>query len=78
MSFLTYKDTRPWAKSIKEAVVLKKMPPWFADPHVGKFRNDRSLTGTEIDTLVKWVEGGAIEGRGERAPKEDTGEMTKV
>jgi hypothetical protein len=68
MSFLTYKDTRPWAKSIKEAVLLKKMPPWFADPHVGKFRNDRSLSGTEIETLVKWVEGGALEGNLKDAP----------
>lgn len=62
MSFLTYKDTRPWAKSIKEAVLLKKMPPWFADPHVGKFRNDRSLTQSDIETLVRWADSGATEG----------------
>ena len=35
MSFLTYKDTRPWAKAIKTAVVSRQMPPWFADPHTG-------------------------------------------
>ncbi len=38
MSLLTYAEARPWAKAIKEAVLLRKMPPWFADPHVGKFR----------------------------------------
>jgi hypothetical protein len=62
MSFLTYKETRPWAKSIREAVLIRKMPPWFADPHVGKFKNDASLTPVQIDTIVKWVDSGAPEG----------------
>src|SRR5579863_8770515 len=44
MSFLTYKDVRPWAKAIREAVITRKMPPWPADPHFGKFSNDRSLS----------------------------------
>ena len=43
MSFLTYSEVRPWAKAIREAVLTRKMPPWFADPHYGKFSNDRSL-----------------------------------
>jgi hypothetical protein len=42
-SLLTYEQSRPWAKAMKEAVLLQKMPPWFADPHYGKFANDRSL-----------------------------------
>ena len=62
MSFLTYNDARPWAKAIKEAVLLKKMPPWFADPAHGKFENDRSLSQPETDTLVAWADGGAREG----------------
>ncbi len=44
MSFLTYETARPWANGIKTAVITKKMPPWFADPHYGKFANDRSLS----------------------------------
>src|SRR5262245_49097623 len=44
MSFLTYESTRPWAKAIKAAVINKQMPPWFADPHVGSFRNAPKLT----------------------------------
>jgi len=64
----SYKDTRPWAKSIKQAVITKKMPPWFADPHFGKFSNDRSLSQSEIDTLVAWVDGGAAEGNPKDAP----------
>ncbi len=61
-SLLTYEQARPWAKAIKEAVLLKKMPPWFADPHYGKFSNDRSLSQKEIDTLVAWADAGAPQG----------------
>src|ERR1700732_1132427 len=61
-SLLSYKDARPWAAAIKTAVLTKKMPPWFADPHYGKFSNDRSLSQGEIDTIVAWVDGGAKEG----------------
>lgn len=68
MSFLTYKDVRPWAKAIKAAVVARKMPPWFADPKIGQFTNDRSLKRSEIDTLVAWVDGGALEGNLKDAP----------
>ena len=62
MSLLTYQEARPWAKSIKEAVLLKRMPPWFADSQVGHFSNDRSLSQAEIATLVAWVDSGAREG----------------
>jgi hypothetical protein len=68
MSFLTYQEARPWAKAIREAVLTRKMPPWFADPHYGKFANDRSLSQPEIDTLVSWVDGGAKEGDPKDAP----------
>jgi hypothetical protein len=62
MAFLTYQQTRPWAKGIREAVLLKKMPPWFAEPGYGPFSNDRSLSQDEIDTLVQWADAGAPEG----------------
>src|SRR6266478_5846777 len=51
-SMLTYKVTRPWAAAMKEDVLTKKMPPWFADPHYSKFSNDRSLAKAEIDTVA--------------------------
>jgi len=69
MSFLTYDSTRPWAKSMKAAVLSKKMPPWFADPHYGKFANDRSLSEAEINTLVAWADSGAAAGDPKDAPK---------
>ena len=65
-SLLTYEQARPWAKAMKEAVLLKKMPPWFADPHYGKFVNDRSLSQKEIDTLVAWADAGRAAGRSQR------------
>jgi hypothetical protein len=62
MSLLTYKDARPYAKAIRDEVSDRHMPPWHADPAHGKFRNDRSLTATDRDTLIKWANGGAPEG----------------
>jgi hypothetical protein len=68
MSLLTYAETRPWAKAIKEAVVTRKMPPWFADPQHGRFKNDVSLRTADIETIARWVDGGAAEGDPTDAP----------
>ena len=62
MSLVTYQEVRPWAKSIRQRVVDRSMPPWSADPHVGKFSNDPSLTQKQIDTIVGWVDAGAPKG----------------
>src|ERR1700693_4733992 len=61
MSLINYNDTRPWAKAIKAAVVTQKMPPWFADPKVGHFMDERRLSEAEIATLVAWADNGAPE-----------------
>jgi hypothetical protein len=63
MTLLSYDDVRPWAKAIRNKVVAREMPPWFADPdHSLKMRNDRSLSKEQIDTIVRWVDGGAPKG----------------
>src|SRR5437667_12213001 len=62
MSLLTYEEARPWARDIKAKVESRQMPPWFADPQHGHFANDRSLGQRDIDTLVKWADGGAPQG----------------
>ena len=62
MTFTSYKEVRPWAKAIKERVLTRVMPPWFADPHYGDFKNDRRLTQQEMDTIAAWVNAGAPEG----------------
>lgn len=67
-STLSYKDVRPWAKSIKEKVANRVMPPWHADPHFGEFKNNPSLTQAEIDTITAWVDGGAVEGNPKDLP----------
>lgn len=67
-STLTYKDVRPWARSIREKVNLKTMPPWHADPHFGVFANDRRLTQNEIETINAWVDSGAKEGNPKDLP----------
>jgi hypothetical protein len=62
MSLLSYKEVRPWAKSIREKVVRREMPPWLADPRHGEFLNDCRLSQKDIDTIVAWADGGAKEG----------------
>jgi len=64
MSLVTYEQARPWARSIKQKVLAREMPPWFIDKNVGvqHFSNDVSLTDQEIATLVKWVDSGAPQG----------------
>jgi len=62
MSLLTFKEARPWARSIKDKVASREMPPWSADPHYGKFSNSTYLSQQDIDTIVSWVDQGAREG----------------
>ena len=71
MSLITYQEARPWARSIKDRVARRQMPPWHIDPSVGvtKFKNDMSLSDTQIDTVVKWVDAGAPQGDPKDLPK---------
>ena len=62
MSLTSYQEARPWARSIKAKVAAREMPPWFADPAFGSFRNDARLTQDEIDTIGAWADAGAPEG----------------
>src|SRR5262245_16462234 len=68
MSLVNYKDVRPWAKSIREKVTSREMPPWYADPNHGQFVNDPRLTDQQIATIQAWVEGGAKEGDAKDLP----------
>ena len=61
-SLMTYEEARPWAKAIKEEALERRMPPWEAIKGFGEFRDDRSLTEEELETISAWVEGGAPEG----------------
>jgi len=70
MSLLTYQDARPWARSIKDRVTKREMPPWFLDKTIGiqKYKNDPSLSDEEIATIVKWVDSGAPQGNAADLP----------
>jgi len=61
MPLITYEEARPWARSIKERVLTRQMPPWHIDKAVGvqKFKNDMSLSDAQISLVVRWVDQGA-------------------
>ena len=62
MPLRSYDEVRPWARGIKEKVVSREMPPWFANPRHGSFKNDPTLSEEEISTITAWVDAGAPRG----------------
>ena len=62
MPLLTYDDVRPYAKSIRNKVIARQMPPWHADPAFGQFKNDHHLSDADIETITRWVATGAPKG----------------
>ena len=80
MSLVTYEEARPWARSIKTRVATRQMPPWHIDKTIGiqDFKNDRSLTDEEIDTIVKWVDAGAPKGDPKDMPPPKSGPTSRA
>jgi hypothetical protein len=74
MPLRTYQEVRPWARSIRNKVSKHEMPPWFIDKRIGiqTYKNDGSLSDAEVDTIVRWVDGGAREGAAADLPKPKT------
>lgn len=70
MSLISYQDARPWARSIKNKVETRAMPPWHLDQNIGvqEFLNDPSLSDDQIATIVKWVDSGAPQGNPANTP----------
>jgi hypothetical protein len=70
MALRTYEEARPWARSIRERVASRNMPPWHVDKNVGiqHYQNDRSLSDKEVDTIVRWVAAGAPKGDAKDMP----------
>src|SRR5438067_10867093 len=64
MSLMTYAEARPWLRSIKARVTDRQMPPWQIDRTVGiqKFKNDRSLSDDQVETITRWIDAGAPQG----------------
>ena len=60
----TYKDARPRAVAIKEQVLSRKMPPWFAEESRLRLQSPERLSAREIDILMEWSSrGGAPVGK---------------
>src|SRR5207302_9881509 len=70
MSLITFEEARPWARSSKDRVATRQIPPWHIDKGVGvqKFKNDMSLSDDQIDTIVNWVDQGAPQGNPKDLP----------
>lgn len=81
-----FKKVKGWSEMMAEVVLTKQMPPWHADPHIGEFENDESITPEEVHKLVSWVKSGSPRGEGEdplasytpTLPTWTLGEPTKV
>ena len=61
----SYQVIKGFSPMIRETVRTKRMPPYFADPHIGQFQHDQGLSAAQTKTLVHWIEAGALRGAGE-------------
>jgi hypothetical protein len=80
MSLATFEEVRPWVKSIAARVGSRQMPPWHIDRTIGiqKFKNDRSLTDAQVETILAWVSAGAPKGNpGDMPPPKRWADDTK-
>lgn len=54
----TYARARNWSQTIRQQVLLRKMPPWPAEVGYAEFANDATLSSAEMDVLAAWADGG--------------------
>jgi hypothetical protein len=75
MPLVTYEDVRPWARSIKTRTSIGPkagvMPPWYIEKNIGiqAYKNDPSLSPSEIALIAKWADSGAPRGNDADMPK---------
>lgn len=68
MSLATYRETLPWAETIREHLMAEKMPPWYVDRLGPPVRGGHALSTKEMDVLITWSVGGTPEGAGSAPP----------
>jgi peroxiredoxin len=68
-ALLSYDDAKAWAETIEEVVTEGRMPPWYADPHFGKFANDRRLPPGDREALLAWIKQGMPKGDDKDLPE---------
>ncbi len=59
---LTFKDASSHADKIARATRTGKMPPWLPEAGSFGFVGERRLPPDQIETIQRWVSGGAVEG----------------
>lgn len=63
-----YDSVIGWEDTILEVIADNRMPPWFADPKHGSFRNDARLSDDEKQLIRTWVQNGMPEGDRSQLP----------
>ncbi len=67
-SLTDYDEVVGWAEMSREVIEEGRMPPWFADPQYGHFKNDARLTEEEKQLFYTWVENGCPKGDSDQLP----------
>jgi hypothetical protein len=57
MSLMTYQEAFPWGESVRAEVIAKHMPPWHVEEGSVRFKNQPTITSSEIDKILVWVSG---------------------
>jgi len=68
-SLASYAEARGRKGMLRLVVEERTMPPWFAAPESGPWRNDRRLSDADRATLLAWIDAGAPEGDPADAPR---------
>lgn len=68
MSLMTHQDAVPWGESVRAEVIAKHMPPWHAEDGAVRFKNQPSITPTEVNKILVWVSGGSPQGSSQNMP----------
>ena len=64
-----YDEVNGWGDMICEVIDKGQMPPWFANPKYGKFKNDCRLSDQEKRMIHEWVANGSPEGDPSELPQ---------
>lgn len=67
-SLLSFADVKKRSATIREVVEDRFMPPWHPVEGFGTFRNSLRLSDAQVQTIVRWVEGGMPEGQKDDLP----------
>jgi mono/diheme cytochrome c family protein len=67
-SLLDYDSAKANVEEMRPAVSNGQMPPWHAEGPHGVFRNDRRLSDSDRQTILRWIDAGAKPGDLSRQP----------